>query len=82
MSGGMPPFPGDLAVEEKLASLMRWNALAMVAKANQAYGERGGHIASRPASLPDAGLLAVPTGSMSGWASGTARAVGERWRER
>ncbi|WPG37607.1 alpha-ketoglutarate dehydrogenase [Variovorax sp. EBFNA2] len=41
-----PPFPGDLAVEEKLASLMRWNALAMVAKANQAYGELGGHIAS------------------------------------
>jgi pyruvate dehydrogenase E1 component len=29
-----PPFPGDLAIEEKLASLMRWNALAMVAKAN------------------------------------------------
>ena len=41
-----PPFPGDLALEEKLASLMRWNALAMVAKANEAYGELGGHIAS------------------------------------
>ena len=41
-----PPFPGDLAIEEKLASLMRWNALAMVAKANEAYGELGGHIAS------------------------------------
>jgi len=41
-----PPFPGDLAVEEKLASLMRWNALAMVARANGAYGELGGHIAS------------------------------------
>jgi pyruvate dehydrogenase E1 component len=41
-----PPFPGDLALEEKLASLMRWNALAMVAKANGAYGELGGHIAS------------------------------------
>ena len=39
-------FPGDLAIEEKLASLMRWNALAMVAKANEAYGELGGHIAS------------------------------------
>ena len=25
-----PTFPGDLAVEERLASLMRWNALAMV----------------------------------------------------
>ena len=41
-----PPFPGDLAIEEKLASLMRWNALVMVAKANEAYGELGGHIAS------------------------------------
>ncbi|MEI7427209.1 MAG: pyruvate dehydrogenase (acetyl-transferring), homodimeric type [Betaproteobacteria bacterium] len=41
-----PPFPGDLAIEEKLASLMRWNALAMVAKANGEYGELGGHIAS------------------------------------
>ncbi len=41
-----PAFPGDLAVEEKLASLMRWNALAMVVRANTAYGELGGHIAS------------------------------------
>ncbi|KAF1697274.1 pyruvate dehydrogenase (acetyl-transferring), homodimeric type [Pseudoxanthomonas jiangsuensis] len=39
-------FPGDLAVEEHLASLMRWNALAMVVRANKAYGELGGHIAS------------------------------------
>ena len=39
-------FPGDLAMEERLASLMRWNALAMVVRANQAYGELGGHIAS------------------------------------
>ena len=41
-----PAFPGDLAVEERLASLMRWNALAMVVRANKAYGELGGHIAS------------------------------------
>jgi pyruvate dehydrogenase E1 component len=41
-----PPFPGDLAIEEQLASLMRWNALAMVVRANQSYGELGGHIAS------------------------------------
>jgi pyruvate dehydrogenase E1 component len=41
-----PSFPGDLAIEEKLASLMRWNALAMVARANAAYGDLGGHIAS------------------------------------
>jgi len=41
-----PPFPGDLAIEERLASLMRWNALAMVVRANKSYGELGGHIAS------------------------------------
>ncbi len=41
-----PSFPGDLALEERLASLMRWNALAMVVRANQAYGDLGGHIAS------------------------------------
>ena len=40
------PFPGDLAIEERLASIMRWNALAMVVRANRAYGELGGHIAS------------------------------------
>ncbi len=41
-----PAFPGDLAMEERIASLVRWNALAMVVRANQAYGELGGHIAS------------------------------------
>ncbi len=45
-----PAFPGDLAIEERLASLMRWNALAMVVRANQAdlggSSELGGHIAS------------------------------------
>ena len=43
-------FPGDLAIEERLASLMRWNALVMVVRANQALlggsSELGGHIAS------------------------------------
>jgi pyruvate dehydrogenase E1 component len=39
-------YPGDLAIEERLTALMRWNALAMVMRANQAYGELGGHIAS------------------------------------
>ncbi|MBY4865124.1 alpha-ketoglutarate dehydrogenase [Burkholderia anthina] len=41
-----PAFPGDLAIEDRLGSIMRWNALAMVVRANQAYGELGGHIAS------------------------------------
>ncbi|WP_133650466.1 alpha-ketoglutarate dehydrogenase [Paraburkholderia flava] len=41
-----PPYPGDLALEEKLSAALRWNALAMVVRANRAYGELGGHIAS------------------------------------
>src|SRR6202050_4806165 len=39
-------YPGDLAIEERLTAIMRWNALAMVVRANQAYGELGGPIAS------------------------------------
>ena len=39
-------YPGDLALEERITSVIRWNALAMVVRANQAYGELGGHIAS------------------------------------
>ncbi|MGF6641658.1 alpha-ketoglutarate dehydrogenase [Paraburkholderia sp. MM6662-R1] len=41
-----PPFPGDIDTEERLAAALRWNALAMVVRANRAYGELGGHIAS------------------------------------
>ena len=44
-----PPFPGGedaLALEQHLVSVMRWNALAMVVRANRTYGELGGHIAS------------------------------------
>ncbi|AIO43274.1 alpha-ketoglutarate dehydrogenase [Burkholderia cenocepacia] len=41
-----PPYPGDSALEERLSAALRWNALAMVVRANKAYGELGGHIAS------------------------------------
>ena len=40
------PYPGDLALEERITAIVRWNALAMVVRANKAYGELGGHIAS------------------------------------
>jgi pyruvate dehydrogenase E1 component len=39
-------YPGDLALEERITSIVRWNALAMVVRANVAYGELGGHIGS------------------------------------
>ena len=40
------PYPGDLILEERLTSIIRWNALAMVVRANQASADLGGHIAS------------------------------------
>ncbi|RKE38649.1 pyruvate dehydrogenase E1 component [Paraburkholderia sp. BL23I1N1] len=40
------PYPGNIELEERITSIMRWNALAMVVRANRAYGELGGHIAS------------------------------------
>tara|TARA_B100000780_G_scaffold158029_1_gene110520 strand:- start:568 stop:3231 length:2664 start_codon:yes stop_codon:yes gene_type:complete len=39
-------YPGDLEIEEKITAILRWNALAMVMRANENYGEVGGHIAS------------------------------------
>lgn len=41
-----PAYPGDQALEEQITAIIRWNALAMVVRANRAYGELGGHIAS------------------------------------
>jgi pyruvate dehydrogenase E1 component len=41
-----PRYPGNIEIEERLAAVLRWNALAMVVRANRAYGELGGHIAS------------------------------------
>ncbi|HUO72079.1 MAG TPA: pyruvate dehydrogenase (acetyl-transferring), homodimeric type [Solirubrobacteraceae bacterium] len=41
-----PPFPGDPAIERRLRTIVRWNAIAMVVRANKASSELGGHIAS------------------------------------
>ena len=41
-----PQFPGDLHLETRISSMVRWNALAMVVRANRAFPELGGHIAS------------------------------------
>jgi pyruvate dehydrogenase E1 component len=38
--------PGDPALEERIRSYCRWNAMVMVAKANKSDDELGGHIAS------------------------------------
>lgn len=38
--------PGNHALERRIRSLVRWNAMAMVVKANRKNSELGGHIAS------------------------------------
>ena len=41
-----PQYPGDLQLENRISSVVRWNALTMVVRANRAHPELGGHIAS------------------------------------
>src|SRR5436190_12625175 len=40
-----PRMPGDQAIEEKIRNYARWNAMAMVLRANK-HTNVGGHIAS------------------------------------
>ena len=39
-------LPGDPALERRLRSIIRWNAIAIVVRANKVSSELGGHIAS------------------------------------
>lgn len=39
-------FPGDFEIEHRIRSYVRWNALAMVVRANKNNSNLGGHIAS------------------------------------
>jgi pyruvate dehydrogenase E1 component len=41
-----PALPGDPALERRVRSLIRWNSIAMVLRANKESSELGGHIAS------------------------------------
>ena len=41
-----PPFPGDEALEKRIAALIRWNAVMMVLQAGKISSELGGHIAT------------------------------------
>jgi pyruvate dehydrogenase E1 component len=45
-----PQFPGNAEIEARLSALVRWNALAMVVRANRAHPELGGHIATYASS--------------------------------
>ena len=41
-----PDFPGDLNIERRLRSLIRWNAMMTVLRSNKESSELGGHIAT------------------------------------
>lgn len=43
-------YPGDWALERRIKSLMRWNAMAMVVKANRLHNGLGGHISTYASS--------------------------------
>src|SRR5438552_16711193 len=41
-----PPYQGNLEIESRISAIVRWDALAMVVRANREHAELGGHIAS------------------------------------
>lgn len=41
-----PAYPGNLELERRIRSLVRWNAMAMVVKANKEHPGIGGHIST------------------------------------
>ena len=64
-------MPGDLFMERAVRSLIRWNAMAMVVRANQKDGTLGGHISTfqSSATLYDVGFnyfFRAPTDEQEG----------------
>ncbi|MBP1691767.1 MAG: Pyruvate dehydrogenase component, partial [Bacteroidetes bacterium] len=45
-----PTYPGDREIERRIKSYTRWNAMAMVVKANRAHSGLGGHISTYASS--------------------------------
>ena len=46
LPGQQPEYPGDRDIERKIKTIVRWNAMAMVAKANKEKPGIGGHIST------------------------------------
>ena len=45
-----PPYPGNREIERRIKSYVRWNAMAMVVKANRLHADIGGHISTYASS--------------------------------
>jgi pyruvate dehydrogenase E1 component len=56
--GAEPVYPGDIAIEERIEKLLRWNAAAMVVQAADSGSGVGGHIATytSAATMMEVGL--------------------------
>lgn len=66
-----PPYPGDRDIERRIKSFVRWNAMAMVVRANRQSEGIGGHISTyaSSATLCEVGFnhfFRAPTESSSG----------------
>jgi pyruvate dehydrogenase E1 component len=62
------PYPGDRAIERRIKSLVRWNAMAMVVRANKYDPNIGGHISTYAslATLLEVGFNHFFRGSIDG----------------
>ena len=49
-TGRQPEYPGDRALERRIEAYIRWNAMAMVVRANRISTDYGGHISSYASS--------------------------------
>lgn len=45
-TGDQPPYPGNRELERRIKSIIRWNAMAMVVRANRDLSGIGGHIST------------------------------------
>ena len=45
-----PPYPGNIEIERRIKSIIRWNAMAMVVRANRVESGIGGHISTYASS--------------------------------
>ena len=66
-----PPYPGSREIERRIKSLIRWNAMAMVVRANMDPASPGGHISTfaSSATLYEVGFnhfFRAPSGDTSG----------------
>ena len=48
--GRQPEYPGDRSLERRIEAYIRWNAMAMVVRANLESSEYGGHLSSYASS--------------------------------